>query len=93
MNSVASFYVNYAPSGVARHSKASATFAFVTEYAPGHAVDIEPVSGRILLNSGIIETVAGDFRPLAASKTQFATQRQLSNSKSAAVAGVFAAMA
>jgi len=55
---------------VARRSKASATFAFVTEYAPGHAVDIEPVSGRILRNSGIIETVAGDFRPLAASKTQ-----------------------
>ena len=54
---------------VARRSKASATFAFVTEYAPGHAVDIEPVSGRILLNSGIIETVAGDFRR-AASKTQ-----------------------
>src|SRR6185437_13079352 len=51
-------------------SKASATFAFVTEYAPGHAVDIEPVSGRILRNSGIIETVAGEFRALAASKKE-----------------------
>jgi alpha-D-ribose 1-methylphosphonate 5-triphosphate diphosphatase PhnM len=31
----------------------------------GHAVDIEPVSGRTLRNSGIFQIVTGDFQPAA----------------------------
>jgi hypothetical protein len=59
----------------------------------GHAVGIEPDSGRILRNSGIIETVAGDFRPAAASKTQICNAETAIEFTHAVLAGFFAAMA
>jgi hypothetical protein len=58
-----------------------------------HAVDIEPVSGRILRNSRIFQIARGGFQPAAALKSGFCNSETFSNAKSAASAGFFAAMA
>ena len=55
---------------------------------PGNAVDIEPVSGRILLNSGISQIASGDFQPATALKTEICLAETIIEFKKSRIGGL-----